>query len=208
MATSPCTQTAPHSVQSGTDAEVVYTVNGHCDCPDVARAPEGRCKHRWAKCLVKRATAEVNAQQPQVPTYYASYYTADGVCFQGTARPRVGLGWIFHSAEEDFTLHCADAQNLVLGGRVDILEAQRAADGDLVRKVCTHNGARRRLSTPGASRPPPRRRRWTTTRLMPWSFSSHAPPLPDGCTCTRTTTETLGLLQYVWDEACPVHRLE
>ena len=44
------------SVQSGTDAEVVYTVNGHCDCPDARRAPEGRCKHRWAKCLVKRAT--------------------------------------------------------------------------------------------------------------------------------------------------------
>ena len=27
------------SVQSGTDAEIVYTVNGHCDCPDVSARP-------------------------------------------------------------------------------------------------------------------------------------------------------------------------
>ena len=42
-------------VRNGSDSEIVYTVNGHCDCPDAQRAPEGRCKHRWAKCLVKRA---------------------------------------------------------------------------------------------------------------------------------------------------------
>jgi hypothetical protein len=42
-------------IQSGTDAEVVYRLNGHCDCYDSKRAPEGRCKHRWAACLVKLA---------------------------------------------------------------------------------------------------------------------------------------------------------
>ena len=63
------------SVQSGTDAEVVYTVNGHCDCPDVARAPEGRCKHRWAKCLVKRAL--------QAAQYYTSTTPAQGLVLGG-----------------------------------------------------------------------------------------------------------------------------
>jgi hypothetical protein len=63
------------SVQSGTDAEVVYTVNGQCDCPDVARAPEGRCKHRWAKCLVKRAM--------QAAQYYASTTPAQGLVLGG-----------------------------------------------------------------------------------------------------------------------------
>jgi hypothetical protein len=43
-------------VQSQKDAEVVYEVNGHCDCRDAANAPDGRCKHRWAKTLTSRAT--------------------------------------------------------------------------------------------------------------------------------------------------------
>ena len=42
-------------VRSASNAEIVYTVNGQCDCPDAARAPEGRCKHRWAKTFAKRA---------------------------------------------------------------------------------------------------------------------------------------------------------
>ena len=62
-------------VQSGTDAEVVYTVNGHCDCPDSSRAPEGRCKHRWAKCLVKRAM--------QAAQYYTSTTPAQGLVLGG-----------------------------------------------------------------------------------------------------------------------------
>jgi hypothetical protein len=63
------------SVQSGSDAEVVYTVNGHCDCPDAARAPEGRCKHRWGKCLVKRAQ--------QAGAYYTSTTDAQGLVLGG-----------------------------------------------------------------------------------------------------------------------------
>ena len=63
------------SVQSGTDAEVTYTVNGHCDCPDASRAPEGRCKHRWAKCLVKRAQ--------QAGAYYTSSTESQGLVLGG-----------------------------------------------------------------------------------------------------------------------------
>jgi hypothetical protein len=48
------------SVQSCSNAEVVYHVaHGTCDCPDVQRAPEGRCKHRYAVCLVKKAQVQV-----------------------------------------------------------------------------------------------------------------------------------------------------
>ena len=63
------------SVQSGTDAEIVYTVNGHCDCPDAQRAPEGRCKHRWAKTFVKRAQ--------QSDEYYTSITPAQGLVLGG-----------------------------------------------------------------------------------------------------------------------------
>lgn len=43
-------------VQSCSNAEVVYHVaHGACDCPDFGRAPGGRCKHRFAVCLVKKA---------------------------------------------------------------------------------------------------------------------------------------------------------
>lgn len=43
-------------VLSGSGAEVAYHVaHGACDCPDFTRAPDGRCKHRYAVCLVKKA---------------------------------------------------------------------------------------------------------------------------------------------------------
>ena len=45
-------------------------------------------------------------------------------------------------------------------------------------------------------------------RLKSREDVKNAPPLPEGCTCTRAATETPGLLQDVWDAACPVHRLD
>src|SRR5215475_15823667 len=43
------------TVQSERQPETWYTVNSHCVCPDAARAPRGRCKHRWAKALLVQA---------------------------------------------------------------------------------------------------------------------------------------------------------
>src|SRR5262245_61647227 len=79
------------SVRSGKDAEIVYHVNGHCDCPDAQRAPEGRCKHKWAKCFVKRATQQLAAQR-----YFATYTAPDGEAHQGIAT-QTGQGWLFVS---------------------------------------------------------------------------------------------------------------
>jgi hypothetical protein len=123
------------SVQSCSNAEVVYTVHGHCDCPDASRAPEGRCKHRWAKCLVKRAQQQV-AEDRARNTYYATYYLDDDTTYQGTAQYLDGQGWVFRSAADDYTVAYADHASLVLGGNVAILEAQRVADGNLAAKVC------------------------------------------------------------------------
>lgn len=130
------------SVRSGSDAEVVYTVNGHCDCPDASRAPEGRCKHRWAKCLVKRATQQ-KAEEQAAQKYYATYNTPDGLVLQGTAEwmPSEG-GWLVIDEVTNYAYLTRRAHALVLGGRVDILEAQRAADGDLVHKVCGYGKGR------------------------------------------------------------------
>lgn len=123
------------SVQSCSNAEVVYHVkHGTCDCPDFSRAPEGRCKHRYAVCLVKKAQAQVEREQA-AQTYYATYTTPDGEVLQGTARwiPQhtapwlPGDGWLF-VAETDEAYFTGRAYALVLGGRVDILDAQRVAD--------------------------------------------------------------------------------
>lgn len=63
-------------VQSCSNAEVVYHVaGGVCDCPDFQRAPGGRCKHRWATCLVKKAT--------QATAYYTTTTETQGLVLGG-----------------------------------------------------------------------------------------------------------------------------
>lgn len=89
-------QDSTASVQSCANAEVVYHVaHGTCDCPDFQRAPEGRCKHRYAVCLVKKAQVQV-ASSPGRPTYYATYTTLEGLVLQGTAQwVPDDAGWLF-----------------------------------------------------------------------------------------------------------------
>ena len=68
------------SVQSSSDREIVYHVaNGTCDCPDFERAPGGRCKHRFAVCLVKKATAHL----AQAAQYYTSTTESQGLVLGG-----------------------------------------------------------------------------------------------------------------------------
>jgi len=139
-------------VTSAKDTEIVYTVNGHCDCPDAARAPEGRCKHRWAKCLTKRAISRLAALAvqpsrttgaPQPVRWYASYTRPDGETVQGIAThtPR---GYLF--AADDGSEYCyASAHALALGGNVAIAQAKRAeeeAAGGLVAIVTGYGKAR------------------------------------------------------------------
>jgi hypothetical protein len=45
-----------------------YAVNGHCPCPDHARAQEGYCKHRLAKALYRRASELLLEAPPAVST--------------------------------------------------------------------------------------------------------------------------------------------
>ena len=61
-------------VQSQKDAEVVYTVNGHCDCRDAANAPEGRCKHRWAKTFTSRASRAQEVPMVTIDDHIACLY--------------------------------------------------------------------------------------------------------------------------------------
>lgn len=56
----PATKTATVTSSDGSKA---YTVNGHCDCPDAPRAPEGWCKHRLAVSILKKALGLVKAFQ-------------------------------------------------------------------------------------------------------------------------------------------------
>jgi hypothetical protein len=124
------------SVQSGTDAEVVYTVNGHCDCPDVARAPESRCKHVWAKCLVKRAIKSLAEAEAIANTkhFFATYYPPSGEMVSGIAE-HTANGWLFIGDEGQEPQYVA-VQALCLGGNVGIANAQQVKDGNRVTAIC------------------------------------------------------------------------
>lgn len=107
-------------VQSCSNAEVVYHVHqGVCDCPDFQRAPGGRCKHRFAVCLVKKA------QRPAV-RHYARYTAPDGTAHDGIAT-QTGQGWLFVAEDGLDPLFAASAA-LVLYGQVDLAEAALAHD--------------------------------------------------------------------------------
>ena len=45
-----------------------YTVNGSCTCTDYENAPEGRCKHRLARWIHKKATTLATAQMQALDT--------------------------------------------------------------------------------------------------------------------------------------------
>jgi hypothetical protein len=108
------------SVQSCSNTEVVYHVaHGTCDCPDFQRAPGGRCKHRFAVCLVKKA-------QRQAVRHYALYTAPDGTAHDGIAT-QTGQGWLF-VAEDGLDPLFASSAALVLYGQVDIAEAALAHD--------------------------------------------------------------------------------
>jgi len=108
------------SVQSCSNADVVYHVeHGTCDCPDFQRAPGGRCKHRCAVCLVKKA------QRPAV-RHYALYTAPDGAAHDGIAT-RTGQGWLF-VAEDGLDPLFASSAALTLSGRCDLADGQLADD--------------------------------------------------------------------------------
>jgi hypothetical protein len=70
-------------VASRSDASVHYhTVNGHCDCKDYPRAPEGLCSHRLAYGIARRA-AELVPQSTPVETEELVRDTAQPVCYSG-----------------------------------------------------------------------------------------------------------------------------
>ena len=83
----PTSKTATVQSSDGTKA---YTVNGHCDCPDASRAPEGVCKHKFATLILRKAVALV-----------AEWKTAtQPVTMQATAMdPEVVEAWEAEEAE-------------------------------------------------------------------------------------------------------------
>jgi hypothetical protein len=46
-----------------------HVINGHCDCPDTNRAPEGWCKHRLSAAIAKRAHALVKQRLQEMESH-------------------------------------------------------------------------------------------------------------------------------------------
>lgn len=115
-------------VQSASDAEIVYRVNGRCQCRDSARAPEGRCKHRWAVALHKAAKKLVAEASQQ--TYYATYYAPSGDAIPGIAtRDERSRCTLFLPDDGGEPVYPAP-EALCLGGLVALADAQAESDGD------------------------------------------------------------------------------
>jgi hypothetical protein len=113
------------TVQSGTDPEIVYHVgDGRCDCDDFWRAPGGRCKHRLAVALVRKAHAQA---APPAPTRIAYHATFRGT--HGTAiRDEQGRVWFRSDDDQVQELDDTDRPHLHLHGRMDLAAAQRGLD--------------------------------------------------------------------------------
>lgn len=107
-------------VRSERDPEVTYRVaHSICDCPDGTRAPEGRCKHRYAVCLVRKA-------QALGPTWYATYVRDTRALLHGTA-VYTPQGWAF-TPEGGEPLPGVTLHDLNLLGHVATADAQDAQD--------------------------------------------------------------------------------
>lgn len=134
------------TVQSGSDAEVQYAVRcGACECVDAQTYPagvggsvDGRCKHRWAKSLVRWALKAVAEEAAPAPRFYSTYYTPGGAMVPGIAE-WTERGWL-HTPDDGESPNYVALQALALGGRVDLCEKQRALDGNLIDRICGHNG--------------------------------------------------------------------
>jgi hypothetical protein len=88
-----------------------YHVNGACQCPDFARAEAGRCKHRYAKAILKRPHRILAA------AWYATHEDAQGLQVSGIAFvSRDGDDWLFLPADQVEGWHC-DLASLVLLGQ-------------------------------------------------------------------------------------------
>jgi hypothetical protein len=108
-------------VRSEKDPDVMYHVaHGLCDCPDGIRAPDGRCKHRYAVCLVQKA------QRETTPRWYATYLSEARTLLHGTAT-YTPHGWTF-TPEGGAPMAGVTLRDLDLLGHVATADAQDAAD--------------------------------------------------------------------------------
>lgn len=111
-------------VRSQSDASRTYTVNGHCECYDFSKAPANRCKHRWSKALLKKASEYLAA------SYYAhvtpEWCTVTTVV--GIARRQADGTWRFRSEHGTEIVYDANSPALVLGGNLALGEGQEQED--------------------------------------------------------------------------------
>ena len=93
------------------------------DSPAGTRAPEGRCKHKWAKCLYRRILQVQALHHPVV--WYAQYQDGD-ILLSGTAREDTPGQWVFQP-DEGAAFWCTQ-RSLTLCGHKATADAQQAKD--------------------------------------------------------------------------------
>src|SRR5215468_8103928 len=108
------------TVQSQQQPESWYTVNGHCTCPDASRAPQGRCKHRWAKSLFV-----------QTLTYLAQHSTLP---IEGLPTPYAFPRWTKYEA----TYQGPESSGEPVNGIAELLEPGLFVFWPADRRTCWH----------------------------------------------------------------------
>lgn len=120
-------------VQSQTHEGMHYILNGHCSCPDYARAPGNRCKHRWAKSLHKAALAQDRRDMPPAK-YWAEYHGREPLAVPGVAEfDTAKQAWWFIPEDGREPFYVA-FQALVLGPNIALYDDQLKLDGNLADK--------------------------------------------------------------------------
>ncbi len=113
------------TVQSGSNATMRYTVRqGACECYDFSHAPDGRCKHVWSRCLVRKAQKLVPIPTTTRVAFHATYKGTHGQAI----RDEQGRVWFLSDDDALVELFDADRPNLQLHGRIDVAAFQRRLD--------------------------------------------------------------------------------
>lgn len=84
-------------IRSASHADVLYTVNGTCQCTAFRFLADGHCSHRWAKSLLNKALGSLEHM------WYAVYH-CPGTVFHG----------IVVEGEDAYTFHCDNGKSCSL----------------------------------------------------------------------------------------------
>ena len=107
-------------VRSGSNPDRVYHSNGSCECIGFTYAKNGRCSHRYAKSLLRKARTLYETMIGN--TWYAAYADMHGIAYKGDDH------YVFFGDNGEEKIVVWNNPSLMLFGNCAIADAQKAED--------------------------------------------------------------------------------